>query len=241
LRIFAALPKVVREMTEYLVFSLVAPMGAFGDLAGHEQRGSTGWPGRSAILGLIGAALGVRRDDAIGQAALNAWRMAVSVLHQGPVLNDFHTVQTVPSARIRRPATRADALRALTHADNGLITRRSYRMDCAFGVALWRSEAATLESALKAPYFAPYLGRKSCPLSAPMAPKRLEAEGPLQALEQITLPPFLSLDPTAPLFVASDIPLGEGHSEIRHDIPLDRGKWHFAAREVHIHQPEGQR
>jgi len=228
-------------MAEHLVFTLVAPMGAFGDLAGHEQRGSTGWPGRSAILGLVGAVLGVRRDDQAGQAALNAWKMAVSVLHQGPVLNDFHTVQTVPSARVKRPATRADALRALTRADNGLITRRSYRMDCAFGVALWGGDAATLEVALKAPHFVPYLGRKSCPLSAPMAPKRLEAEGPLQALAQIILPPFLALNPSAPLFVASDIPLGTGRSETRHDIPLDREKWHFAAREVHIHQPEGQR
>ncbi len=227
-------------MAEHLVFTLVAPMGAFGDLAGHEQRGSTGWPGRSAILGLIGAALGVRRDDATGQAALNDWRMAVSVLEQGPVLNDFHTVQTVPSARIKHPATRADALRALTRADNGLITRRSYRMDCAFGVVLWGGDVAPLETALKAPHFLPYLGRKSCPLSAPMAPKRLEAEGPLQALAQITLPPFLALDPAAPLFVASDIPLGKGRSETRHDIPLDRQKWHFAAREVHIHRPERQ-
>jgi len=227
-------------MSEHLVFSLVAPMGAFGDLAGHEQRGSAGWPGRSAILGLIGAALGVRRDDTAGQKALNAWRMAVSVLHQGPVLNDFHTVQTVPSARVKRPATRADALNSLTRADNGLITRRSYRMDCAFGVALWGGNAAALEVALKAPHFVPYLGRKSCPLSAPMAPKRLEAKGPLQALAQITLPPFLALDPAAPLFVASDIPLGTGRSEVRHDVPLDREKWHFAAREVHIHQPEAQ-
>ena len=225
-------------MAEYLVFALVAPMGAFGDLAGHEQRGSASWPGRSAILGLIGAALGVRRDDVAGQAALNAWKMAVSVRHQGPVLNDFHTIQTVPSARIKRPATRAAALNALTRADNGLITRRSYRMDCAFGVALWGGDAAALEAALKAPHFVPYLGRKSCPLAAPMAPKRLNAESPVEALAEITLPPFLSLDNVAPLFVASDIPLGEGRSEVRHDIPLDREKWHFGRREVHIHQPE---
>jgi len=227
-------------MAEYLVFSLVAPMGAFGDLAGHEQRGSTGWPGRSAILGLIGAALGVRRVDGAGQGVLKDWLMAVSVLNQGPVLNDFHTVQTVPSSRIKRPATRADALRALTSRDNGLITHRSYRMDCAFGVALWGGDAAALEGALKAPHFVPYLGRKSCPLSAPMAPKRLEAEGPLQALTQVTLPPFLALDPAAPLFVASDTPLGDGRIETRHDIPLDREKWHFRARQVHIHHPEGQ-
>lgn len=238
-------------MAEHLVFTLVAPMGAFGGLAGHERRGSQGWPGRSAVLGLIGAALGVRRGDAAGQDALNAWQMAVSVLHQGPVLNDYHTVQTVRD-RIKSPRTRSAALSLAKESDKSnpgrkpdqrslqtQITRRSYRLDCAFGVALWGGDTAALEAALKAPHFVPYLGRKSCPLSAPMAPKRLQAGGPLQALAQVTLPPFLALDPAAPLFVASDIPLGEGRCETRHDIPLDRPKWHFAAREVHIHHPEG--
>ena len=235
-------------MPDFVIFTLVAPMGSFGDLAGHEWRGSTGWPGRSAILGLIGAALGVRRDDGAGQAGLDAWRMAVSVLSPGAALRDFPTVQTVPAARIKRPRTRGDALAALNRSDNGLITRRDYRMDCAFGVALWGGEAAeTLVSALSEPVFTPYLGRKCCPLSAPMAPAMVAAFGPSQALAQITLPPFLALDPARPLFVASDqAPESSreheqgGHVETRWDQPLDRGKWHFGSREVHIYKPDGE-
>ena len=225
-------------MTDYLVFALIAPMGAFGDLAGHERRGSHQWPGRSAILGLIGGALGVRRDDKAGQTALAVWNVSVSVLHAGEVWRDFHTVQTVPSARIKRPATRRAALAALRKTDSGLITRRDYRSDCAFGVALWGGDIPPLEEALKHPVFTPYLGRKSCPLSAPMGPKTVAADTSADALTGITLPPFLSLDPARPELIASDEAIGKGRVETRWDEPLDREAWHFGQRPVYLHRPE---
>ncbi len=225
-------------MTEYLILALVAPMGAFGDLAGHEWRGSHHWPGRSALLGLIGAALGVRRDDREGQAALASWRTAVSVLHASEIWRDFHTVQTVPSARVKKPKTRRMALEALHRTDTGIITRREYRSDCAFGVALWGGEIPQLDEAFKKPAFTPYLGRKSCPLSAPMDPKVVKADNPADALARITLPPFLSLDPSRPLLIASDEGIGDGWTETRWDDPLDREAWHFGQRIVHVYRPE---
>ena len=47
-------------MVEHLVFTLCATLAANGDLAGHERRGTLTWPGRSAILGLLAAARGIR-------------------------------------------------------------------------------------------------------------------------------------------------------------------------------------
>ena len=225
-------------MTDYLVFALIAPMGAFGDLAGHERRGSHHWPGRSAILGLIGGALGVRRNDRAGQAALAVWNVSVSVFHAGEVWRDFHTVQTVPSARIRRPETRRAALAALQKADSGLITRRDYCSDCAFGVALCGGNIPRLVEALKHPVFTPYLGRKSCPLSAPMDPKTVAADTSADALAEITLPPFLSLDPARPELIASDEEIGKGWVETRWDESLDREAWHFGQRSVYVYRPE---
>lgn len=227
-------------MPEFVIFTLVAPIGAFGDLAGHERRRSAEWPARSAVLGLVGAALGVRRDDRAAQERLGKWRTAVSVLSRGEVLRDFHTVQTVPSARIKHPATRREAVQALDAAESPLITWRDYRSDCAFAVALWGgSGAADLRDALERPRFTPYLGRKSCPLSAPMAPRVVEADSPVDALACITVPPFLALDPARPTLVASDEPLIGGREEIRWDEPLDRRSWHFAPRTVHVHRPTG--
>ena len=225
-------------MRKFVIFTLVAPMGAFGDLAGHEIRHSAEWPGRSALLGLVGAALGVRRDDAAGQQALGRWRVAASVLSRGVVFRDFHTVQTVPTSRIKRPATRRDALKALTRDDTPVVTFRDYRSDCAFGVALWGCNGtADVQDALARPQFTLYMGRKSCPLSAPMAPQVINAESEIEALARIKMPPFLSLDPAQPLLVASDEPLDGGRQQIRWDEPLDRSYWHFGPRTVHICRP----
>ena len=227
-------------MRDYLIFSLVAPMGAFGDLAGHEWRGSYRWPGRSAILGLIGAALGIKRENHTEQVALSAWRMAISVLSDGTVLNDFHTVQTVPTAGIKRPHTRRDAVSALRPSDNGLITRREYMSDCAFGVALWGGEISPLIDALKQPAFVLYLGRKSCPLSAPLAPCAVQTPNAIEALSKVTLPYFLpeKVNPARPVMIASEEHNGTGHIETRRDDPLDRNMWHFGRRDVFIHRPE---
>ena len=227
-------------MAEFVIFTLAAPIGAFGDLAGHERRSSGEWPARSAVLGLVGAALGVRRDDVSGQRALAGWRVAVSVLSRGTMFRDFHTVQTVPSSRIKRPATRREAIEALDSGDNPLITWRDYRSDCAFGVALWGGGAPeNIRDALIRPRFTPYLGRKSCPLSAPMAPAVVEAQHPVDALACIQLPPFLqrALDPRRPLVVASDEPLDGAKHEIRWAEPLDRTFWHFAPRTVYLTRP----
>lgn len=226
-------------MAEFVVFTLAAPMGAFGDLAGHERRNSGAWPARSAVLGLVGAAQGVRRDDAPGQQALAGWRVAISVLSRGTAFRDFHTVQTVPTARVKRPATRQDALEALRSGDNPLITWRDYRSDCAFGVALWGLGGVDeVRDALARPRFTPYLGRKSCPLSAPMAPRVVEAETEIDALARVTVPPFLGVDPERPLLVASDEPLDGGWQEVRWDEPIDRTSWHFGPRTVHVSRPK---
>ena len=232
-------------MAEFLILTLAAAMGSFGDLAGHERRGSGQMPARSAILGLLGAAFGVRRDDAPAQAALNIWQVAVGVLATGAPLRDYHTVQTVPST-IKRPNSRPAALaEARRRGDlNTVLTSRDYLTDCAFRVALWGGDLAAAAAALREPVFVPYLGRKSCPLSAPMDPHQVTADDPAAALcatdpmaewgRAKSWPP-LWLNPTS---IASDPWPGlDGHSETRWDQPIDRNRWHFAARTVRVVTP----
>lgn len=220
-------------MPEYVIFTLAAPMGSFGGPSGHERRGSLNWPARSALLGLVGAALGVRRNDNDGQDALRQWSCAVSLLTDSVPLQDFHTVQTVPSTNIKRPDTRRAALAALKHSDNATLTRRDYRTDCAFGVALWGApRGQDVADALNTPHFTPYLGRKSCPLAAPMAARVVQAEFPQDALALVTMPPWLP-DATPRSFV-SDLPMPGGWQETMWDDPTDRTLWHFAQRRVHF-------
>jgi CRISPR system Cascade subunit CasD len=109
------------------------------DLAGHERRGTLVWPGRSAIIGLLGAALGLRRDDADGFQALDPVRMAIGIHDEGAPMRDYHTVTTVPSAVVWRPDSRAAALHAAGLDANTTITLRDYRVGPLYAVALWTS------------------------------------------------------------------------------------------------------
>ena len=51
---------------DFLVFQLQGPMAAWGDTAVGEFRPSLDAPGLSSLVGLLGAALGLRRED-VGQ------------------------------------------------------------------------------------------------------------------------------------------------------------------------------
>ena len=221
-------------MSDYIILTLVAPMGSFGGIAGHEWRGSNRWPSRSAILGLIGAVLGVCRKDIQGQEALRKWSCAISVLSDNKPFQDFHTIQTIPTASIKRPATRRIAIEALKPSDNATLTRREYRSDCAFGVALWGGDnMRDVARALNFPCFTPYLGRKSCPLAVPMHACVIESESPLQALTQVTLPPWMD-QTLRPKTIISDEYLQNSLQETFWDDPIDRNLWHFAQHQVFV-------
>ncbi len=225
-------------MAEHLVFTLAATIASFGDVAGHERRGSWGWPGRSAILGLLAAAQGIRRDGDF--ATLDTLRLAVAVFDGGQPLRDYHTVQTVPTALARRPQSRPEALARAGKDANTTITLRDYRTGVLFGVAVTGDGLPALADALERPVFQLYLGRKSCPLSAPLAPRVVQADSAEAALAQVRLPPWHKGAVAQMLYAEGG---ATGQTETRHDAPLDRQRWHFAARSVNSRavdiRPEG--
>ncbi len=214
-------------MRDYLVFTLAATLGAIGGPAGHERRGSETWPGRSAVLGLLAAALGIRRDGDF--SSLDGLSLAVAVFDQGTHLRDYHTVQTVPSAAVKRPQSRPDALATAGLKVNTTITRRDYRVGPFYGVAVWGDGLERLARALERPVFTLYLGRKSCPLSAPTAPRIVAAPDPAEALRLVVLPPWRA-DAVATILATEPGAMPGGRTETRHDVPTDRQGWHFAPR-----------
>lgn len=226
-------------MSEYLLFDLSAPMGAFGSYAGHERRGSEIIPPRSAILGLLGAALGIERADRDGQAALRRFGVAIRLLAQSAPLRDFHTVQTVP-AKIRRPGSRRNGLERAAieipkNKFNPIITVRDYRTDVAFAVAVWSDDAlwplSQVKAALLRPAFVLYLGRKSCPLAAPLGPRIGSGPDPVAVLRSVSAPDWLHATPGG---IASD-PFPGGSPDWTEQAPtepVDRGLWHFGERKV---------
>ena len=177
---------------DYLVFQLQAPLAAWGEPAVGEYRGSADHPGESALLGLLGAALGVTRDDeAALQALQSGYLFAVGVQSAGTLLRDYHTAQVPSRSTLKgRPhATRADELALPRHELNTILSTRDYRQDASCLVAVQaRADAphnlSELAGALSAPRFVLYLGRKACPLAAPMCPQVLNSESVLSALAQ---------------------------------------------------------
>lgn len=166
-----------------LIFQLQATLSSWGEVAVGEYRPSAEYPSQSAIHGLLGAALGIERDDNDAQAALcDGYRLAVGVLSQGRLLRDYHTAQ-VPSRsdlKKRPHVTRRDEL-SLPKTDlNTILSSRDYRQDAAALVAVQAQANAPyslgqLAEALKKPKFVLYLGRKSCPPDEPLHPHIINA------------------------------------------------------------------
>lgn len=238
-------------MQPYLVFTLAASLGAMGELAGHERRGSLSWPGRSAIVGLLGAALGIDRQGDF--SVFDPLRMAVAIFQSGHPLRDYHTVETVPSAAAKRPNSRPQALRAASGQTKTSITLRDYRCNPLFGVALWGDTQEKLEAlrdALSRPHYTLYLGRKACPLNAPPGARVVtDQPGPEAALRSLTIPPWrwprLSQAPLEARTLVCEAEEADSMQTLVHDLPTDRRAWHFAARRVALRPvsivPEGGR
>jgi CRISPR system Cascade subunit CasD len=231
-------------MPSVLTFVLVAPLGAMGSLAVGERRSGWDRPGRSAVLGLVAGCLGLDRAAEADHAALSAG-FGLAIRREGgvtPLLSDYHTAQTPKTQGRRVFATRREEVAA---ADNTILTRRDYRLDLAFTLALWQRGAAArwtlddLAEALTRPQFTPYLGRKSCPLGLPMAPLIVTAEtvrAAFVARDAVACPierTALARPGGGTLWSDQTDALGlaESRRETRRDEPLSRARWQFGLRE----------
>lgn len=176
-------------MNDYLVFRLYGPLAAWGDIPGCEYRPSYAHPSKSAIIGLLAAALGIRRDEDERQRRLSeACHFAVRVDAAGRLLRDYHTTQVPPR---KRGITHRTRLSELT--GDGLYTvlsTRDYYCDAAYTVVLRLGDHVefTLEqlaNALLKPAFVLYLGRKSCPVALPLRPSIIKATTLKDALDRV--------------------------------------------------------
>ncbi|HET9848468.1 MAG TPA: type I-E CRISPR-associated protein Cas5/CasD [Candidatus Dormibacteraeota bacterium] len=232
-------------MPEFLTFTLTAPLAAMGEIAVGERRSSWDRPGRSAVLGLIAGCMGLTREDEAAHNSLETgYGLALRVQNAGPLLPDYHTAQVPPVRRGRRFSTRAEELGAPDLET--ILSRRDYRTEVMVLTALWnrpggRWSLTEIEEALLSPRYAPYFGRKSCPLMLPMAPQRIEAANPVAALSQrANAGPelerqLLRLSPGAIVTMtasdAREFALPIERIEVRRDALASRRRWQFTLRE----------
>lgn len=153
--------------TACLGMRLEGPLQSWGTSSQYNRRQTDVLPSRSAVTGMLCAALGLYRgslEESAFLQALTAVRMltvAVPRRHAGKPLavrrlEDYHTVQHT---------ARADGSFKDCH-----ITRRHYLLDAAFRVFL-SGERTLLEkagAALQDPIWGLWLGRKTCIPAAPV-------------------------------------------------------------------------
>lgn len=236
-------------MRPFLVFQLWGPLASWGETAVGEVRPSESRPARSALLGLFGAALGLRREEEERQRQLaESLLFGVAIDRAGTLLVDYHTTQTLPPRRGRVFSRRADQLAARRDDLVTMLSERHYRCDAMYRVAACRSSAAgpwslsDLQAALERPVFALYLGRKSCPPGMPLAPRLVEAETFQEALARTELPSWgwsrllsyrVSREEPILLVWEGDAELGgvAAYQEVeRRDEPRSRRQWTFSRR-----------
>jgi CRISPR system Cascade subunit CasD len=185
-------------MAEHLIIRLAGAMASWGDIAVGEVRPSATRPGRSGIIGLLAACLGIERGDEQRLRALD--HLAIAIRQDdtenagGLALHDYHTAQVPRAERKVRYRTRRDELTWLQRHDLGtILSSRAYRQDAhSVIVAIYRpvtapSECPALQQMAEAcerPAFTPYLGRRSCPLALPLRPRLCEAPDFDQACRQ---------------------------------------------------------
>ncbi|MCB1638738.1 MAG: type I-E CRISPR-associated protein Cas5/CasD [Thiothrix sp.] len=245
-------------MQSYLVFQLYAPLVSWGDQAVGQERPGTDHPSRSALLGLIGAALGLKRDDDAGQAALAAdCHFGTRLYAPGLTLRDFHTVQVPASSKkVQSLYTRRDELSGPKARLGTLLSFRSYQQDSFSVAALWLENTSrppqwtldTICQALQQPHFPLYLGRKSCPPALPLNPQALQADRLQAALDQYqpaeAMQHLLHRNRPALDYWEYSDHIGmqgrETHRVPRHDQPLNRRRWQFSSREEYVALVKGE-
>lgn len=135
-----------------LLLRLAAPLQAWGSDSKFETRKTNREPTKSGVIGLLAAALGLRRDESEALARLAQLRFGVRVEREGQLLVDYHIAKTQDQK-------------------TSYVTYRHYLQDAVFLAGLESGDEALLrelEAALRHPVYPLYLGRRSCPPTLPL-------------------------------------------------------------------------
>lgn len=134
-----------------ILLKFSGPLQSYGTSSHFQTRYTDYYPSKSAVLGLLAACLGYRRDEEEKIRELSTLKFAVRIDQQGDLLKDYHIAITDKEI-VEKPQT--------------YVTNRYYLEDALFVVALSGMDELvdTLIKAIKSPYFQPFMGRRSLPV-----------------------------------------------------------------------------
>ena len=221
-------------MQDFLIIKLQGAMQAWGGHTFEDYRPSHIFPTRSAVVGLLGACLGIDREDIQGRADLNASfeltvradRRKIRTEQFGQIMEKTLTMQKMTDYHTVLDARKVDG----SSRPEAIISRREYLCDAEFSLALGFRDNAVfslemVRNAIQKPYYTPSLGRKSCPIQRPLLETIVVAENGQQALDQI--------EPKQGTLYSEQKLQGSAPMRIR-DVPMQDPVRQFATRTVHI-------
>lgn len=127
---------------DVLTIRVSAPLQSYGNQATFNRRTTNYYPTKSAVIGLVAASLGLRREDDHIQR-LNQLEYAVRIDQVGLMMTDFQTVETDPQKETRK------------------ITYREYLQDYVYAIAIGSRDKELIQAisyALLHPKFQLYWG-----------------------------------------------------------------------------------
>ena len=153
--------------TPILLFRLEGVLQSWGERSKWDYRDTADFPSKSGVIGLLSCALGLERDDPEIARMNRELSMVVRADRPGELIVDYHTISTemLLNAEGKR---RAGA--------GTIVSHRSYLQDASFlvGISGEKMLLEKLKTALDAPVWQVYLGRKSCVPSIPVIGKLTE-------------------------------------------------------------------
>lgn len=150
-------------------------MSAYGLQTFDVHRKVNHFPTRSAIMGMLGAAMGITRERFSELYELSKkLTIAVQVNRCGEKMVDYHTVQNFrsPQGKIQKGTK---------------PTYREYWCDSKHTFAICGDDQLieVLTQKVKVPDFGVFQGRKSCPLTRPLFATVLDCDNPANALKAL--------------------------------------------------------
>ena len=134
-----------------ILLKFTGPLQSYGTSSHFETRYTDYYPSKSAVIGLLAACLGYRRDEAENLRELSKLKFAVRIDQDGTLLRDYHIARSYNEKGVESKT---------------YVTNRYYLEDALFVVALSGMDELidTLTKAIKSPYFQPFMGRRSLPV-----------------------------------------------------------------------------
>lgn len=195
-----------------LLLRMRAPMMSWGDHSRFTIRDTRREPTKSAVIGLLCAALGRPRWEPIHDLA--ALKMGVRVNQEGLVQCDYHTIM--------------DSIKSSGGKGDTVLSDRYYVADADYWVGLEGDfdQLTEIDNALQNPCWQLYFGRKSFVPSRPIRAGLVDSSLP-EALQQQPYEGKITKNQIPELRYVLEV---TDNLDVRRDVPLDWQKRLFGSR-----------